>query len=104
MLKSSSGERLWGGDFELKFKLGRVKDVVKYRAQNIADALSDAWKKSVKEASQSPPNGDVALVGRDPFSYLGDAPSIGISRVRSSPVSTTGVGIDPASTLSHSRS
>ena len=50
-LKSPTGERLWGGDFEPKstfFK--KVSDTAKFRAENIAEKLRSDWKKSAKAA------------------------------------------------------
>jgi hypothetical protein len=52
-LRAPSGERLWGGDFEPRramFK--KVKDTVKFRAQNIAEDLRKDWNKAAKAAGQ----------------------------------------------------
>jgi hypothetical protein len=39
VLKTTDGARLWGKDFEPRFKLGGTDDSVKLRAQDVAKAL-----------------------------------------------------------------
>ena len=48
-LKSSSGERLWGGNFGARRTLSR-KESVQLRAEDVANRLRDDWKKSAKKA------------------------------------------------------
>jgi hypothetical protein len=50
-LKSSSDDLLWSGDFQPRSALfKRVRDTVRFRAQNIAEKLRNDWKKSAKAA------------------------------------------------------
>ena len=52
-LQSPAGERFWGGDFEPRrafFK--RVKDTVRFRAENVAGDLRNDWNKAAKAAGK----------------------------------------------------
>jgi hypothetical protein len=50
VLKTISGEKLWGGDFQPKAHLRGPNDTVKFRAQNIAKQLRKDWEKAGKLA------------------------------------------------------
>lgn len=52
-LTSSDGQRLWSDDFGVRmvFGLGR-RDSIKLRAEDVANGLYSAWKKSVKTKNQ----------------------------------------------------
>jgi hypothetical protein len=52
-LKSTSGERLWGGDFQPRSSLKLVRDTVKFRAENIAGDLRKDSNKTAKAAGQA---------------------------------------------------
>ncbi|MDD5544930.1 MAG: hypothetical protein PHX83_17320 [Acidobacteriia bacterium] len=47
-LKSANGEILWAGDFQPKRTFKSVSDTVKFRAQNVADALRGDYQKAAK--------------------------------------------------------
>jgi hypothetical protein len=51
-LKSTGGESLWSGDFGVRmvFIPSRNRDSIKLRAEDVADALRDDWKKAAKKA------------------------------------------------------
>jgi hypothetical protein len=49
-LKSQSGKTLWNDDFGVRFVFGPHRDSIKLRAEDVADGLHGAWKKSSKQA------------------------------------------------------
>jgi hypothetical protein len=49
-LKSQSGATLWKGNFGERLTFGKYRDRIKLRAEDVADGLHGAWKKSAKEA------------------------------------------------------
>jgi hypothetical protein len=50
LLKSQSGTTLWSDDFGVRFAFGPHRDSIKLRAEDVADGLHGAWKKSAKQA------------------------------------------------------
>jgi hypothetical protein len=49
-LKSQGGATLWSDDFGVRFVFGPHRDSIKLRAEDVADGLHGAWKKSAKQA------------------------------------------------------
>jgi hypothetical protein len=49
-LKSVSGQSLWNEDYGVRFVFGPHRDSIKLRAEDVANGLHDAWKKSAKAA------------------------------------------------------
>lgn len=49
-LKSQSGAALWNDDFGVRLAFGPHRDSIKLRAEDVADGLHGAWKKSAKQA------------------------------------------------------
>ena len=49
-LKSQSGATLWDDDFGVHFVFGPHRDSIKLRAEDVANGLHSAWKKSAKAA------------------------------------------------------
>jgi hypothetical protein len=49
-LKSQSGAALWNDDFGVRFAFGPHRDSIKLRAEDVANGLHGAWKKSAKAA------------------------------------------------------
>lgn len=49
-LKSQSGATLWNDDFGERFVFGPHRDSIKLRAEDVANGLHGAWKKSAKQA------------------------------------------------------
>ncbi len=49
-LKSITGQSLWNEDYGVRFVFGPHRDSIKLRAEDVANGLQDAWKKSAKAA------------------------------------------------------